>query len=268
MLSALLSIYRAEDPRFFEMALKSIWHEQTLKPAQVVLVKDGSLTVELNAVIARWRELLGNAFCVVSLRENVGLGAALNQGLAHCRYELVGRMDTDDVSLPNRFAAQVDFMEKNPHIVACSAQLEEWDSGLTRKLDERRLPCDPQVLASFAKHRSPLSHPLAMFRKSVVHKLGGYPPLRKGQDYALWALLLSRGYELANLPDVLLRMRTGHDLFARRGWRYFKGELEVLRYQRSIGFLSTSEFATNVALKGTLRLSPRSVKALVYRFLR
>src|SRR5690554_1170849 len=268
MLSVLLSVYKDERPDFFNQALTSIYDDQELKPSQIVLVKDGALTPDLTNIVVAWQEKLGDVMTVVSLDKNVGLGAALNEGLKYCKHELVARMDTDDVALPDRFAKQIAFMANNPDIAASSAILEECDSALLKRQGERNLPLEADAVLRFAKRRSPLSHPLAIFRKNIVLDLGGYPPLRKAQDYALWSLLLSKGYKLANLPDVLLKMRTGNEMLGRRGWDYFKHEYQLIRYQRQIGFLSVADFAINVALKACLRLAPNSVKRLAYKHAR
>src|SRR5690554_5001347 len=112
--TVLMSVYAKEQPDYFNQAFLSIWDQQTLKPDQIVLVKDGPLTAELDAEIQRWQEKLGKVLSVVELPENVGLGAALNEGLKACKYELVARMDTDDISLPARFEEQVAFMQTHP----------------------------------------------------------------------------------------------------------------------------------------------------------
>lgn len=263
--SALLSIYSKEQPSYFQAALTSIWDEQTLKPTQIVLVQDGPLTKELEDIITEWQERLGSILTTVPLKQNVGLAAALNEGLKHCQYELIARMDTDDIAMPTRFEKQIAFMQKNPEIAASSAQIEEWNTELTQKLDQRNLPTEPEAVTRFAKRRSPLSHPVSIFRKSAVLAVGGYPPLRKAQDCALWALLLVNGYKLANLPDMLLKMRTGNELLNRRGRSYFKQELQLLKFQKDIGFLSSFDYFTNATLRGALRLSPNFIKNIIYR---
>lgn len=267
-LSVLISVYANEKVDHLDQAIESIWSQQTLKPSQIVLVKDGPLPPALNASIDAWKAKLGDALTVVALPNNTGLGAALNAGLQLCDHELVARMDTDDVSLPERFERQIAFMLNHPEIAAASAQIEEWDDSMQKRIGIRPLPIDADSVAVFAKRRSPLSHPLAIYRKSVILSVGGYPPLRKAQDYALWSLLLCNGYHLANLPDTLLKMRSGHGLFSRRGWAFFKQELVLLRYQREIGFLSHFEFWQNFFLRASLRLSPSVIKRLAYRFAR
>jgi len=268
MLSVLMAVYNKELPSNLSDALASVWNAQTVKPDQIVLVKDGPLTIELEEVLDKWKQKLGETLVVVSLTENVGLGAALNEGLKRCSYELVARMDTDDVALPERFERQIDFMQINKDIAASSAILEEWNQDLTLRLSVRNLPSDPEQLATFAIRRSPLSHPLAIYRKNIVLSVGGYPPLRKTQDYALWSLLLVKGYKLANLTDVLLKMRAGNDLLNRRGLEYFRNECELLRFQRKIGFLKFHDYCLNVFSKAVLRLLPRFIRAFAYKIAR
>ncbi|OOE88691.1 glycosyltransferase [Salinivibrio sharmensis] len=266
--SVLMSVYKAEKPDFLQQAIESIYHNQTLKPSQVVIVKDGPLPEQIEAVLARYQSELQEILTIFSLPKNVGLGAALNAGLAHCRYELIARMDTDDIAMPERFAKQVKFMQENLNVIACSGVIEEWDSGLTEQLGCRKLPLEHNDIIRFAKSRSPLNHPAAMFRKVAVVELGGYPPLRKAQDYALWSLLIVNGSQLANLPNVLLKMRTGDEMMGRRGLDYFKHEYQLLQFQKNIGFFSYSEYIKNVVTKGLLRVSPLFIKRAAYNFLR
>jgi glycosyltransferase involved in cell wall biosynthesis len=126
--SVLLSLYTKENPLYFNQAISSIWDEQTLKPNQIVLVKDGPLTPELDQAIDEWGKKLGDILTIVALPENIGLGAALNEGLKYCKYDLVARMDTDDISLPERFEKQISFMANNPDIAVSSTWIEEIDS--------------------------------------------------------------------------------------------------------------------------------------------
>lgn len=225
--SVLLSVYIKENPSYLDCALVSICDEQELLPSQVVLVQDGPLTDELLSVVAKWKARLGEQLTIVDLKNNVGLAAALNEGLKHCRYELVARMDTDDVSLPSRFRKQAMYMVKNPNIAVCSGQIEEWSLDLSHRMFIRKLPVNHKEIVGFAKVRCPISHPAVMFRKTAVLNSGGYP-LMYPEDYPLWGKMLSLGYEFANLPDIILRMRVGGALVERRGLEFLRGEIRVL----------------------------------------
>ncbi|MCL1864187.1 MAG: glycosyltransferase, partial [Spirochaetes bacterium] len=261
-----MSVYVKENPQYLDEALYSIWDQQTLKPGQIVLVKDGHLTEELNACINIWKQKLGDVLTLVELPENVGLGAALNKGLEQCRYELVARMDSDDVSLPKRFEKQVAFMENNPDIAASSGVLEEWNENFSKYIGVRTLPLQPEEINKFAKYRCPLSHPVTIFRKSNVLSVGGYPAFRAGEDYVLWSLLLKKEYKLANLSDILLKQRAGSGLMKRRGFKSFKNEMKAIKYQHSIAFFNKYEYLRFIFIRFFVRMSPNFIKSFLYRY--
>lgn len=266
--SVLLSVYKKENPLYLNEALRSIWDEQTLKPDQIVMVKDGTLTPELNKVIDRWKVKLPDIFLVVELSENVGLGAALNEGLKYCKYDLVARMDTDDISLSQRFEKQVAFMEANPDISVSGGIFERWDENFSKFLDYRSFPQNNVEILKFAKWRNPLNHPCAIYRKSIVLSVGGYPPFRKSQDYALWSLMLKNDYKFANINETLLKMRYGEGFLDRRGFDYFKKECDVLKYQHKIQFINTYEFVRNISVHFLIRVSPKFIRKILYKCVR
>jgi glycosyltransferase involved in cell wall biosynthesis len=265
--SVLLSVYKDENPAYLNKAFLSIWDEQSLKPNQIVLVKDGPLIKKLDDTIVEWRKKLGDVLTLVELPKNIGLGAALNEGLKYCQYDLVARMDTNDVSLSDRFEKQVAFMDSHSNIAASSGTLEEWDESLEHCITVRILPGEPDELVRFAQYRSPLSHPVTIYRKSIILLIGGYPPFRRSQDYALWSLLLKRGYELANIKDTLYRQRAGNDFMKRRR-KDFKDELSIYRYQRKIGFITNRIFFRNIIIRGILCFSPDFIRKLLYQYAR
>ncbi|PMO55170.1 hypothetical protein BCT07_15570 [Vibrio breoganii] len=263
--SVLMSVYKNEKPKYLDHSLHSIWTNQTLKPNEIILVEDGPLTDELRTIIERWNKKLATQFKSIKLAKNLGLASALNEGLKHCSNELVARMDTDDESLPKRIEAQVAYMIANPNIAACSAQLDEYNIDLTQQIGQRLLPLYPEELSQFCKVRSPLSHPVVMFRKSVIEGMGGYPLFKNSQDWALWSLLIVNGYKLANLESKLLKMRTDTSLLERRGAKYFSNEVRLYRYQKNIKLISRKRMITNIAQKSVLRLSPNFIKRYLYQ---
>lgn len=262
-----MSVYYKENPSWFNHAMQSIWSDQILKPAQIVLVQDGPLTPELVNVVEAWSLKLGSELCAVPLLKNVGLAAALNEGLKHCKYEMVARMDTDDIAMPDRFEKQFTFMQNNPKVAVCSGLIEEWSQDFSHKISERRLPLTHQEIIKFAQSRNPISHPTAMFRKSGVLEVGGYPEIYP-EDYALWGLMLAKGYMFANLPDLLLKMRVGNALTERRGGSFLKGEIKVFKYLHVVGFLSTYVMYRNILQRSIVRLSPVWLKKAFYKYLR
>ncbi len=259
-LSVLMSVYKAENPEYLRIALESL-KQQTRPADEVVLVEDGPLPDALHEVIETFRDKL-NIQSVV-LPRNVGLAKALNAGLAHCSHELVARMDSDDISLPQRFEKQLAFMQANPDIAASSASLEEFDET-GQVFSSRVLPVTHEELVQFARRRSPLSHAVAIFRKSVVQSVGGYPLFKRSQDVALWSLLIVKGHKLANLPDVLFRVRAGAAFMTRNGLRSLHHELAVIRFQHRIGFLSLQDMLRNMSVRFILASVPPALKKELY----
>lgn len=261
--SVLLSIYFKEKPEYLRACLQSL-AVQTLKADEVVLVEDGPISSELKAIIERFRESLN--IVSVLLVDNVGLACALNEGLKHCSHDLVARMDTDDIALPDRFEKQVAFMHVNPDIAASSGFIEEFnDAG--EVLSQRALPLAHDALVKFAKKRSPLSHPAVIFRKQAVLSVGGYPELYP-EDFLLWIKLIQARYKIANVPDVLVKMRTGEGFITRRGWKFLKGELRVYHHMYKTGFINLLAFINIVLMKSILRISPRFIKIFLYKVAR
>ena len=115
--SVLMSVYVKENPDYLRQSLDSMLN-QTALPSQIVLVEDGPLTDELNQVIAEYKEKT-TLIKSVPLKENVGLGKALNIGLQQCDYPLVARMDTDDIAMSTRFAEQLKAFQDDPELSIC-----------------------------------------------------------------------------------------------------------------------------------------------------
>ncbi|MGK0545750.1 glycosyltransferase [Halomonas cupida] len=267
-LSVLMTTYRGDNSSFLSDAIASVWCNQLDRPSQIVVVKDGLLSKDLDDVILYWEEKLCGVLTVVSLPENIGLAKALNEGLRYCRYDLVARMDSDDVALPNRFQKQFWFMSKHSEIVASSAWVAEYSEDMSACHAVRKVPeahCD---IMKFCKTRSPMNHPAVIFRKNVVQDLGGYPSFRKSQDLALWSKLIVSGHKLANIPEVLLRMRTGDEFYTRRGMKHFFQELRVIKYQKSIGLINSYELCISVSIRFVARVLPSFLRKLMYRFIR
>jgi glycosyltransferase involved in cell wall biosynthesis len=259
-----MSLYQGEKPEYLKQCLESLLR-QTKPPDETVIVYDGPVSNELTNVVDEFRKPLN--LRSVSLKHNVGLAAALNEGLKHCSNDLVMRMDTDDIALPNRLEIQMNYMDSNPDISASSGYIEELcDDG--KVSSHRILPLDHDSLTLFAKRRSPLSHPAVIFRKQHIIEVGGYPPLRNAQDYALWSLLIMKGYRLANIPEVLVSMRTGTAMMKRRGWLQYKREFTLLKYQYKLGFLNKREFIINSTGRAFLRFSPNILKTIIYKHAR
>ena len=149
LFSVLLSLYHKESPLFLRQSLTSIF-TQTLLPIEVVLVEDGPLTDELYAVIKEFTSRYPK-LKVISLPTNQGLGKALNEGLKHCSYDLVARMDTDDIAKPNRFEKQLEIFKNHPEIDIVSSWIDEFEGDITHIISIRKVPEFHKDIYKYAK---------------------------------------------------------------------------------------------------------------------
>ncbi len=266
--SVLMSIYHKENPDWFNRAMQSIWDEQTVKPDEIVLVQDGELTQELYEEISRWKDKLKDILVIIPLEQNVGLGDALNIGMKHCTYELIARMDTDDISLSHRFEKQLEVF-KNQDIDICSAWISEFDKDEKEILGHRKLPEFQEEIIKYAKYRCLINHPAVMYKKLQVLSAGGYKKMIWFEDYYLWARMILNGTKFYNIQEVLVNMRAGYGQLERRsGLEYAKNELNLLNTLKKEGFLNNFEYIKNIFIKIPIRLLPKSIIKIVYKFLR
>lgn len=267
--SVLMSIYYKEKPEFLRLSINSML-SQTLPPDQIVVVKDGILTEELNTIIDEL--LLGNEdrFTIVPLCENIGLGKALDYGLKYCRNELVARMDTDDISLPQRCEMQIRTFVKNPDLSILGTNIDEFYDKPTNIVSSRNVPTEHKDILKFIKRRSPFNHPSVMFKKSEVIRCGGYGKLRRKQDLDLFSRMLNNGCLSANINKSLLLFRSNEDNFKRRkSWSYCKSYIDVEYAIWKRGHCSFIDLSIVIIGQMVMFLSPMwLLKVLSNRFLR
>lgn len=268
MFSVLLSLYYKENPLFLRESLVSIF-SQTLFPDEVVLVEDGPLTDDLKVVVDEFAQTY-SVLKVVSLPVNGGLGKALNEGLKHCSYDIVVRMDTDDISRPYRFEKQVPYMESHPDVDVCSAWIDEFQGNISNVVTTRCLPETSDEIYEYGKKRCPINHPAAVFRKHSVLAAGGYMHYPLFEDYYLWARMLVAGAKFYNFQESLLWFRTTPDVYRRRGgWRYAMTEIRLQFLFVGIGYIGFGTFLKNLSIRFIVRIVPNNFRTFIYKnFLR
>jgi GT2 family glycosyltransferase len=264
--SLLLAVYGGDDPGFLVDAFTSTVQAQTRRPDQVVLVQDGPVPDELAATIARLVTASPARVDHVVIERNLGLGPALDRGLAACDHEIVARMDADDVSLPLRFERQLPVIEAGADIVGSG--LLEFGLAVDDVVGRRTPPTDPDEIRRVIRFRDPFNHPTVVYRRSAVQAAGGYTDMALMEDYLLFARMLDAGARPANLAEPLVCYRVGAGAYARRGGReLLRSELAVQRRFRQLGITSRRQYLRNVAVRGGYRLVPELLRKLAYRAL-
>lgn len=262
--SVLMSVYYKEKPDFLQQSMNSI-ATQTLPTNDFVLVCDGPLNPELDKIIEDMQQVLGEVLHVVRLPQNVGLGHALNQGIMHCKNEIVARMDSDDIAHSNRCEKELQtLIEKNVDIV--SASVEEFTDTPEVIMSKRVLPETHAEIMEFAKKRNPFNHPCVMYRKSAVEAAGGYQDFYLLEDYYLWLRMLLNGSKGYNIQDSLLWMRAGSDMYKRRaGWKYAKSQRDLFKFIKNQGMIGTGNYCTACFIRTASALAPNALRKFVFR---
>ncbi|MFY0253355.1 glycosyltransferase [Chitinophaga sp. 30R24] len=265
ILSVLMAVYIKDQPPFLHLALQSIV-EQTVLPDEVVIVKDGKVTKEIEEVICSYTNRFPELFKIVVLENNVGLGAALREGLLHCSGKYVARMDADDISKPDRFERQLEFLNADPDCAVVGGLVQEFINEPGDIQQIRFVPLDASAIIKFARKRSPLNHPTVMFRKEAILAVGSYQDVPYFEDYYLWLRLISADFKIWNINDSLLFFRVGNDMIGRRhGWAYLKKELFFLKKVRAEGHISSGDFVTALFTRIPLRLLPKRQLSFIYK---
>lgn len=215
-ISVLMSVYHSEKADYLNLSLKSVWTDQTRKPDQIVLVEDGVLGKDLLQTIAEWKGILKDKLVVIVNEKNLGLTKSLNKGIQFCTSELIARMDSDDISVPDRFEKEVNFLMNHPDIMVVGGDIQEFNSN-NEYLSVRKHPrTNEEILHSIYK-ANPLAHSTVMIRRELFDKGILYDEqYRKNQDLNLWFRTLKAGYKIANLDDILLYFRRDDEMFRRR----------------------------------------------------
>ena len=267
--SVLMSVYRKEEPEYFRLAMESIL-QQTLLPDEIVLIKDGPLTPELEEAVEGFAVRYPNLLIVYGLEKNMGLGIALREGVKICRYPLIARMDTDDLCLPERFEKQVYRFKADETLDLLGTYAMEFSDNPENATVYRNLPVDHESIMVYAKSRNPFNHMTVMYRREAVLSAGNYQASRLNEDYYLWARMLMNGAKCENIPEHLVLVRAGENMYKRRGGlKYAATDCRLQCKFLGMGFLTKRKFIANCLLRTSIRLLPNRCIGGFYRvFLR
>jgi glycosyltransferase involved in cell wall biosynthesis len=204
-ISVLMPVYNRRE--YVRLAVESILG-QTFGHFEFVIIDDGSTDGATDIL----REYARRDRRVVLLeQENTGYTRALNRGLARARGEFIARMDSDDVSLPERLQVQVRFLRGRPRVVAVGGQGIEidadgdWLRPLRKLLTHEEI--EGRLLGHSPRNEGGLIHPAVLMRREAALRVGSYrPEYEPAEDRDLWLRLAEVG-ELANVPETVIQYR-------------------------------------------------------------
>lgn len=266
--SVLMSVYYKEKIENLKIAIESIIN-QTLRPDEFIIVEDGPIGNDLHSLIEEYTKKY-NWVKIVKLEKNVGLGLALREGVLHCNYEYVARMDSDDESVSTRFEKQIKFLIENPEIDAIGCNVDEYDEKLQKIITKRVVPETPKEIAKKLKKRNPVNHPTIIYKKQEVIKVNSYEDFPYFEDYHLWAKMIANGCEFYNIQENLYRFRAGASMIKRRGGKKYLRYIKKLEKSLlELGIINVWEYYCNLLKRYFVAIIPNSFRKVIYKiFLR
>ncbi len=262
--SLLLPVWAGDRADHLSDAFRSTVYRQTRRPAQVVIVRDGPVSAAVAVALDGLVAASPVPVELVVLEHNLGLGPALDAGLARCAHDIVARMDADDIALPHRFEVQVPMIAAGVDLLGSS--MLEFGTGPDDIVGRRVPPIAPDDIIAYARFHQPFHHPTVVYRRSAVQAAGGYRHLALMEDYLLFAKMIKRDVRVANVAEPLVLYRVGAGAFARRGGvALLKSEWALQRRMHEMGFTSRPQFARNVVVRGGYRLVPEAIRKAAYR---
>ena len=178
-------------------------------------------------------------------------------------------MDSDDISLPDRFEKQIKFLENHPDVSIVGGQMTEFIDTPDNVVGRRIVPLDNDSIYSYMKSRCAMNHVTVMFRKQDILKAGNYQDWFWNEDYYLWVRMMINNCKFANLPDILVNVRSGKDQYARRGgMKYFQSEKGIQKLMLDNHIISWPRYLFNVFGRWCIQVAmPNWLRGFVFRVL-
>jgi glycosyltransferase involved in cell wall biosynthesis len=250
--SIAMSVYMKDNAAFFDSALASVIN-QSLKPSEIVLVVDGPVHDNIQKVIVKYSDICienGIRLIVNKIDVNCGLGKSLRIAVEIAAYDMIARMDSDDIASFNRFEKQLLCFQEHPEISVVGGQIYEFIENIDCIVGIRKCPTTDDEIKRYLKKRCPFNHMSVMFKKEHVLRAGNYVDWKFNEDYFLWIRMSLIGYKFYNLPENLVYVRVGNEMYSRRGGNtYFRSEVKLQRYLFQNNIIKLPLFILNVSIR-------------------
>lgn len=262
--SVLMSLYIKETAEYFDQCTKSmLW--QTVRPDEIVIVLDGPISDKVKLALQKYQSRYPDWIRTVPLKNNRGLGLALREGVTQCKYDLIARMDTDDIAKRDRFEKQLSAFEKDPELDICGSHIVEFEGNIRNRLSVRKVPLTHNEIARYQKQRSAFNHVTVMFKKEAVLRAGNYEDCPLMEDDMLWIRMLIAGAKCSNIDESLVYVRTGYAMIERRGgWAYFKKYTHGRKMILDTGYISFWDYWKTICVQFVVALMPKKLRFLIF----
>lgn len=263
--SVLMSVYIKDKPEYLKASLDSLIN-QTIKPAEIVLVCDGPITKDLKEIVELYVKTNPGLFKIIANQTNKGLGEALAAGVPKCTYELIARMDADDISRLDRFEKQLEAFLDNPDLDICGSHILEFEDNISNIVTKRKVPLHNSEIRRYQKKRDGFNHVSVMFKKSSVLAAGNYQNCLLMEDTFLWVNMFLNGAIGMNIDDYLVYVRIGTDMYERRGGLdYFKKYKEGRKKVYKTGFINLSDYYETLVIQFIVALIPNKIRGFIFK---
>lgn len=263
--SVLISLYIHEKAEYFDACMKSILN-QTVAPNEIVIVKDGPVSEEVEKVIEKYVSVQPGLYRIVSYDQNRGLGYALAKGIEACSYELIARMDADDLARRDRFEKQLKEFEKDPALDICGSDINEFEKDPGIIVAKRKVPSKDEDIKEYQKTRDAFNHVSVMYKKSAILKAGNYQTCPLMEDTYLWVRMIQKGAKCKNIKEPLVYVRIGKDMYKRRGgFRYFLKYREGRKMVRKTNYIGAKDYYYTLAVQLCVALVPGSLRGWIFK---
>ena len=242
---------------------------QLVRTAILQVEKDNKVTLDdedILEVIKTYEQKIP-PLKAIHLPQNVGHGEARRICLKNCSHQLIALMDADDICTCDRFEKQLKLFSDSEDLAVVGGQIYEFTQSTEKVVGKRIVPLEDQEIKEYAKIRCPMNQVTVMFRKDAVEDAGGYLDWFCEEDYYLWLRMIQKGYRFHNLPDCLVFVRVGEDMYRRRGGlQYFKSERKLQKYMLGIGFIPRSTYLLNVIKRLIVQVFlPNRLRGLIFQ---
>ena len=201
-ITVLLPVYNAAT--YLRAAIDSVL-AQTCRDFELLVIEDGS-TDDSAVIVAGYTDA---RIRLIAHKQNQGLVASLNEGLADACGAYIARMDADDLMHPQRLEKQLLFLKANPDVdvVATFVEVMNADGETSGVWDTDRATVSEDGIRRMMPRTNCIAHPTVMMRASALENTRYRPEQTGAEDWDLWLRILANGHRIAKIPEALLKYR-------------------------------------------------------------